>query len=261
MEGIKDIEIKIQSPREALLVHPIYTSIADVDGLRRFAETHVFAVWDFMSLLKSLQRDLTCTTLPWLPVGNAETRFLINEIVVGEESDVDQNGRRVSHFELYREAMGQMGASTAKVDALIESVSSGSDIFRAIEALEVDVRVKEFLSYSFDVAFNEPTHIKAAVFTFGREDLIPEMFLRILDEIRPGFEGSIETFRYYIERHIEVDGGHHKDLAHRMVQELCGSDAEKWESAAIAARMSIEKRIRLWDSVVEGISRARSAHS
>uniref|UniRef100_UPI00404A26B6 DUF3050 domain-containing protein n=1 Tax=Fluviicola sp. TaxID=1917219 RepID=UPI00404A26B6 len=68
--------------------HPAYKSIKTIDDVKHFMEHHIYAVWDFMSLLKSLQTSLTCTQVPWFPVGSAKVRFLINEIVCGEESDV-----------------------------------------------------------------------------------------------------------------------------------------------------------------------------
>ena len=89
---ITQLQEKINSARAKLLAHPVYAQINDLNGLKKFTEFHVYAVWDFMSLLKSLQIGLTCVTLPWIPVGSANTRFLINEIVTGEESDVDENG-------------------------------------------------------------------------------------------------------------------------------------------------------------------------
>ena len=247
------IASEIAVNRQKLLHHPIYKRIEGLDCLRLFTETHVFAVWDLMSLLKSLQRDLTCVDVPWIPIGNAETRFLINEIVVGEESDIDQNGIRISHFELYLKAMQEMGASTEQIDLLLGRVTAGDDIFSAIDSLSVDERVKAFLTFSFETAISAPPHVKAAVFTYGREDLIPDMFIRILDEIAPRADVSIDTFRYYIERHIEIDGGHHKGLAIQMVEELCGNDDSRWIEASEAAKLSIEKRIGLWDSIVSSI--------
>ena len=254
MRDLSEIGSYIETNRSKLLVHPVYAAVNGIEDLRKFAETHVFAVWDFMSLLKALQRDLTCTTLPWMPVGDAETRFLINEIVVGEESDVDQFGNRTSHFELYLKAMREMGASTEQIELLVTQVNSGVDVFSAIDSLNIDRRVKDFLRFSFEIALSEPSHIKAAVFTYGREDVIPEMFIRILEEIDSKAGVSLETFRYYIERHIEVDGGHHKNLAIRMVERLCGGDQRKLKEAAEAARLSIQKRISLWDSIVSTIS-------
>jgi hypothetical protein len=65
-----------------------------------------------MSLLKALQSKLTCTTTPWFATTNPQTRYLINEIVVAEESDLTIDGQRSSHYEMYIEAMKACGAST-----------------------------------------------------------------------------------------------------------------------------------------------------
>jgi len=240
---------QIQTTRNRLLAHPVYTQINDLNGLQKFSAFHVFAVWDFMSLLKSLQMGLTCVNLPWIPVGSANTRFLINEIVAGEDSDVDELGNRISHFELYLQAMQQMGASTKNIDALIENIKSGKSINEAISLTDIPVQVKAFLNYTFEIAQHAPLHVKAAVFTFGREDLIPDMFTQILNEIYTTHPEKVAVFKYYIERHIEVDGGHHSQLALEMVAELCGADPIKWEEATQASIKALEMRIGLWDGI------------
>ena len=177
------LQDQISDARAKLLAHPVYAQINDINGLKNFTEFHVYAVWDFMSLLKSLQMGLTCVSLPWIPVGTANTRFLINEIVTGEESDVDEVGNRISHFELYLQAMEQMGASTSEINSLIIQLKAGKSIEDSIEDANLPLNVKTFLKYTFEIAQNAPLHVKAAVFTFGREDLIPDMFTQILNEI------------------------------------------------------------------------------
>lgn len=243
---------QIESTRLSLLAHPVYEQINDLNGLQQFASIHVFAVWDFMSLLKSLQIGLTSVSLPWLPLGNANTRFLINEIVTGEESDVDEQGNRMSHFELYLKAMKQMGADTVAIDTLIQHILRGKSIQESIQLTPISENVKAFLNYTFEIAQNAPLHVKAAVFTFGREDLIPDMFTAILDKIYAAYPEKVSIFKYYIQRHIEVDGDHHSHLATQMVAELCGEDEHKWQEATAAALKSLEKRSLLWDAILEG---------
>ncbi|MCX6336402.1 MAG: DUF3050 domain-containing protein [Bacteroidetes bacterium] len=244
------LKLRIEPTRAGLLAHPVYSQITDFEGLKQFAQYHVFAVWDFMSLLKSLQLGLTCVQLPWVPVGSANTRFLINEIVAGEESDVDEHGNRISHFELYLTAMRQMGADTSKIDQLLALLKAGNTIEEAIDATNIPAQVKAFLQYTFQIAQHAPLHVKAAVFTFGREDLIPDMFTEILNKIYSEHPNKVSTFKYYIERHIEVDGGHHSQLALEMVAALCGDDENKWEEAANASIKALETRCLLWNAIL-----------
>ncbi|MBS1665621.1 MAG: DUF3050 domain-containing protein [Bacteroidetes bacterium] len=248
---IQQLKEAIAPVRDRLIAHPIYQAVQTPAALRRFMEYHVYAVWDFMSLLKELQRSLTCVRVPWVPVGSANTRYLINEIVLGEESDVDELGRRVSHFELYLRAMKEAGASTEAIERLVGGIAGGVDAGIAAEAPGDAVR--KFLRFTFDTIDSGETFRVAAVFTFGREDLIPDLFLPLVQELSKEGVGGFDVFRYYLERHIEVDGEHHSQLAMEMLAELCGEDERKWAVAAEAARMALEARMILWDGVLEEI--------
>lgn len=248
---ILQLKKEIEEQRNRLLSHSVYSEIKDLEGLRHFSKIHVFAVWDFMSLLKSLQLSLTSVSIPWMPVGSAETRYLINEIVLGEECDVDENGIRMSHFELYLKAMKQMQADTELLGSFLKNIRPEEEIFQTIQKSNIPQNVKTFLDFTFQISLTAPPHVKAAVFTFGREDLIPSMFLKILEEICTEYPEKVSTFKYYIERHIEVDGDHHSHLAINMVEELCGDDENKWNEACAMAKKSLEIRYKLWDAILE----------
>ncbi|SJZ65114.1 DUF3050 domain-containing protein [Sediminibacterium ginsengisoli] len=250
---IEQLKQQIEPARQKLVAHPLYTQFQDIEQLKTFSEWHVFAVWDFMSLLKSLQVQLTCAQSPWVPVGNANTCFLINEIVLGEESDVDESGNRTSHFELYLKAMQEMGADTSLINKLVTELRKGSSVYDAFNNTDLPEPVRDFIGHTFHVIEKEPVHVQAAVFTFGREDLIPDMFIGIVRELSSLHAGQLNTFRYYLERHIEVDGEHHSHLAMEMVSDLCGNDPVKWEEAANAAILALEQRHALWNGVLNAI--------
>ncbi len=239
--------------REELVHHPLYKRMHHTDDVRVFMQHHVFAVWDFMSLLKGLQQQLTCVDTPWVPVGNANTRYLINEIVVGEESDVDEEGQRVSHFELYLKAMKQAGASTGAIEHLVDDIRKGKVIGEVITQSKLPESVRLFLQNTFDVIATNKPHILAAVFTFGREDLIPDMFMGMVKDLNQQHDGKFSTFQYYLERHIEVDGDHHSHLATAMTEELCGNDPNKIAEALLWVDKSMKARKALWDGVLQAL--------
>ena len=213
-------------------------------------EFHIFAVWDFMSLLKAMQNKLTCTDIPWVPSkSNKEVVRLINEIVLGEESDELPGGGYMDHFSLYLKAMKEVKASTSMIDYFLESFDLG----------KLPGPVKNFVSYHLELALERPIHEVMGAFFFGREDLIPEMFSGVLKEIKTtSFRNECPHFIYYLERHIELDGEEHSQMAFKCLEEVCGQDSLKWEGAYQAGIKSLELRTKLWDGVLDNITRNRS---
>lgn len=241
--------------RERLFTHPVYSRVRSLDDLRAFARHHVYAVWDFMSLLKALQRDLTCVRVPWVPPAHPEVARLVNEIVLGEETDLLAHGVR-GHYDLYREAMGEMGASTREVDSFLLRVRSGCPVPEALVEAGAPGPAQAFVRASFEILAGDSTPMTAAAFTLGREDVIPDMFQRLVDTLDAEHPGRLERFRLYLERHIELDGEEHGPAARRMIELLCGEDPELWRQARIGARRALEARLALWDGVVADIGPA-----
>ncbi|WP_214072961.1 DUF3050 domain-containing protein [Mucilaginibacter sp. dw_454] len=250
---IEELLAATAAKRNQLIAHPIYAALSSVEDLREFMQQHCYAVWDFMSLLKSLQQHLTCTSVPWLPVGQGSTRYLINEIVTGEESDVDENGNRTSHFELYLRAMQQADADTAAIDQFVTLLTEGNSLTTCLNSPNVPAAASAFVQHTFDVIATNKPHVIAAVFTFGREDLIPSIFIELVREIAKSASGKVDILKYYLERHIEVDGDHHSHLAYDMTAELCGADELKWQEATQAVNEALNARLLLWDGILQAI--------
>jgi hypothetical protein len=252
--NIETINKSIQLQKEALLNHSLYKKVQTIEDLHFFLENHVYAVWDFMSLLKALQSKLTCTTTPWFATKNPETRYLINEIVLAEETDLTIDGRRQSHYEMYIEAMQSCGANTSGIESFLSEVESLHNIFVAIKKSDLHPNIKAFLDFTFRVIEEGKTHEIAAAFTFGREDLIPSMFTQILKNFQANFpETDLSKLIYYFERHIELDTDEHGPMAMKMITELCGTDSKKWKEVEEISILSLEKRIGLWNAIKESI--------
>jgi len=240
--------------QQQIVAHSLYNKVNSVTALNTFMEYHVFAVFDFMSLLKALQIHLTQTTLPWIPKGNPVTRRFINEIVFGEESDIDKEGKPMSHYEMYVEAMEASVANTGKITKCISHIATGKSIAESLIAVNAPKAVQDFVNFTFAIIETQEVHKIAAVFTFGREDLIPDMFLEMVKGIdQKGINVNLDKFIYYLERHIELDGDEHGPLALQMIQELCGSDAQKWTDCIEVSKQALQRRIALWTAIEQEI--------
>lgn len=244
--GLTRLQHAIEPVRREVVGHRVYGELTGMERVRAFLGSHVYAVWDFMSLLKTLQRELTCVAVPWVPAGPTASRRLINEIVLIEESD-EFGDDYTSHFELYLDGMDQAGAETATVRSFLGLLRGGAPVLDAVREAGVPQGAADFIRATWGIIEGGPVHCKAAAFAFGREDLIPEMFAQVVRIPDP--EGRLTLFKDYLSRHIEVDGEQHTPMAMQMLIDLCGDDAAAWSQCAETVRTALRARVALWSSI------------
>jgi hypothetical protein len=246
--------------RSQLLDHPVYAEVVSVDDLRRFMEDHVFAVWDFMSLLKRLRKDLTCTKVPWFPADSVRAARMINDIVIGEETDVGPDGSFVSHLDLYLRAMLDVGASTRQFDTFRSLARVGISVEAAMMRTGVQPHVQASVAHTMALARSGSTEEVLAAFFYGREDIIPEMFGRFQKTLagarHENGNDPLRHFIHYIDRQIELDGDIH--LGRDLFEGLVAASAQRHERALRAACNSINARIELWNGTLNALRDMRT---
>ncbi len=252
--GVEELKEAVEPTRRQVIEHPLYHRLDDLGAIQTFMRHHVFAVWDFMSLLKSLQRSLTCVQVPWVPTAYAGSRRLINDIVLVEESD-ELGGGFISHFELYLNGMTQAGADRTAIDAFIELLRRDVPVRTALKEAQIPEPAARFSSMTWGLVETAPTHCQAAAFAFGREDLIPDMFDKVV-KVNRALGNQLSAFVDYLERHIQVDSEEHTPMAMQMLADLCGDDAEKWRQCEETVNAALAARIRLWDGILAAIPAA-----
>lgn len=252
MKRFDALKAELSPLRQRLLDHPLYARVNSRATLRRFMSAHVFAVWDFMSLAKRLQRDLTCIELPWVPPAAPQAARLINEVILGEETDLGPDGAPTSHLELYLKAMDEVRAPTRYFRAFLRRVRSGREPRAALRELDAPPFIGAFVTATLDCAQHATTEEVASAFVFGREDLIPDMFERLLP-LWDNPRSQLPHFVYYLKRHLEVDRKEHGPMARKLLETLAGSNRTKWRRAAAAATRALESRRALWDGIVKAL--------
>lgn len=244
------------------------TGVSDAPPVHDDACAHR-CVYDYFQLLKRLQAELTCVRLPWRPTVDAPMRRFISEIVLEEECDVFEDGKTFgSHLELYLRAMEQARADTGPIRSWLALLDAHHDGGRSDPewpgrgAALADLLVgagapsaaARHVTATMDLARYGSIAEVAAVFAFGREDVIPAMFSALLREDDDSWLASSSIFKYYLERHIELDGDDHGPLSMALVDRLCGADGEEsWERAQAAVKEAFELRAGVWDEVHDSV--------
>ena len=245
---------KIEARGKILENHSLLNDniIKDVTDLQIFMEHHVFAVWDFMSLMKSLQHHVCPSVTCWVPTQKIRcgAARLVNEIVLAEESDIDMDGASsISHHDLYCQAMLEVGADAYVIQEWVESVRENG-VFWSMDNTTVPAVSLRFMRKTFEFIDTGEPHIIAAAFCFGRETVIPLMFRRLADNLNLT-KLSCPKFHYYLERHIEIDGEKHGPASIKLVEDLCGHDPVKIHQAEKAALDALDARITFWNDILE----------
>ncbi|MBY0316425.1 MAG: DUF3050 domain-containing protein [Bdellovibrionales bacterium] len=253
---------KILARKRALYEHPLFAQniIKSLDDLHIFMEHHVFAVWDFMSLIKTLQHHVCPSTTCWLPTPNIRngSARLVNEIILAEESDIDIDGKSsISHHDLYCQAMLEVGADANQFEEFIEQVRH-LGFWEALDTSTVPAASAHFMRKTFQFVESGEAHIVAAAFCFGRETIIPDMFTGLTQSLSIS-KLDCPKFHHYLERHIQIDGGEHGPASIELVENLCNHDPVHIHEAEQAALEAIDARIKLWDDVMAVIQNDRAA--
>jgi hypothetical protein len=239
---------RISPLRTSLVNHPVYTQLRDLESLQVFMESHIFAVWDFMSLVKTLQSRLTCVTTPWLPPQDIFSAPLINDIVLAEETDEVAPGFFISHFDLYLAGMQEVGANVLPIKNFIQQMREGKSVQIALNKTAIPSTTKAFVLHTIE-ATNQSTPEIAATFLLGREDVIPSMFRRILLNLENS-NIDCKHLSLYLERHTHLDEDVHGPMGEQLLNNVCGDDEKKWEQSTKAAQKALLARISLWDGLV-----------
>jgi hypothetical protein len=249
-----DDHIELATARRELLGHSIYERVNNEESLRAFMTAHVFAVWDFMSLAKRLQRELTCVTLPWMPPKHPESARLINEIILGEESDLGPDGTPLSHLDLYLDAMREVGADVEAFALFRRLIESGVSPQEALLRAGAPGHVQTFVATTLHIAFNGSLEEVLAYFFFGREDVIPDMFGRLLTSLPQ--QANLTSFTHYLRRHIELDGDEHGPAARRILATHMQGEAAQ-RRVADAAAAAVRARIELFSGIENALPQGR----
>lgn len=244
---------EIKEKQAQLEKHPLFCSIKNIENLRHFMSCHVFAVWDFMCLVKRLQRDLTSVDSLWLPSEVPQATRLINDIVLAEESDEAPDGSYISHFELYLLAMKEVGADTKQIEDFIQLIRSNMSVSDAMEKVSVSPYVQRFVNDTINTVTNGSVYQVLGSFFFGREHVIPSMFKGLLDGWHMD-ENDAPMFVYYLKRHIELDADEHGPAAIKMIKSLTHDNNNAIQELGVAAEAAIEHRIQLWNGVRQDMS-------
>jgi hypothetical protein len=242
---------KVVASADQAANHPIFGAISSLENAQKYMEFQVWCVWDFMCLAKAVQGALGTFSVPWLPPKNGALLAAINEIIQGEETDTGPDGETASHFEIYLAAMRQAGANMKPITTFTSSLSRGVPWETALGQCGAPPAAIRFVGGTIRTALG-PLPGAVASFCLGREELVPMMLDTMLRDLPQ--QPELELFRWYIQRHIELDSDTHGPLSSDLFDSIAGADPKTREEALTIAAWAISERTAYLDAIMENLS-------
>ena len=99
-----------------------------------------------------------------------------------------------------------------------------------------------------------PLNRRIAAFTLGRETVLPNLFqktLQLLATVHTQSESrcDLSMLKYYLDRHIELDGDSHGPMCAKLFDRYCLKDAATRSDTFYTLCEVLDQRIALWDAV------------
>lgn len=236
--------------------HPIYDRLVGRGPIQAFMEAHVFCVFGYQQLLRSIHRDLMGVSQTLHNEAFKEAFRIMHEIVLEEELDFSDEGRIVSHLELYLEAMREMDCDLSWVFGFLDDWERHVPPLEALGRSGFPDSIKEFGAFIFS-SLNRPLHEKATIFFYEGEPYIPDRFLYHLELQTEALPLSL--WLDYWERHIEGVKKPGFSAAGRLVEILCAKDPKLNHEAERAAEEVLKKRKKLFDALEATLVGAQEA--
>jgi hypothetical protein len=242
---------EIENETLTLINHPLYNSIKTEEDVRIYMFNQVWCVWDFMTLVKSIQLNIVPSNILWMPPKYPELGAYIYEVLLTEETDKGYNSEtNSSHFQTYLKAMYESKVDTSSVAAFIKLLENGFDFGTATEKCGIHDEAKEFISTTFEFAKSE-LHISTAVFCLSREGVIPDIFMNLLANV--SLSNNFKIFNWYLNRHIYLDSQSHGPLSIKLFKTIVDTP-KKQDEALHASLKALKARNKFFDYILNSIN-------
>lgn len=228
---------------QILANHKLYERVNDELSLRLFMEHHVICVWSYNFLLREIHQELVGLIHPLNSQSQKEAIRLVSEMILEEELEEQQDGSLLSHFEIYLEAMQDLGANISPIVSFFDLQDSGQNWQTALKHARFPTAVSRYARKMNRFA-QAPLHEKAAALFYEGEPFIPDTFLLRIGQL--GNTVKIGRLLDYFERHIEGLRSPGFSASGRLVEILCNNDEKMSLEAEQSAEEAMKNRVELW---------------
>lgn len=237
---------EIEKLTKDLFNHPLYRNIKNDEDIKIYMKHQIWCVWDFMTLVKSIQLAIIPPSIYWTPPKDASLGAYIYEVLLTEETDITYKAEgRASHFETYLESMKYANVDTNPILNFIKGLQNGLSYEDSISNSGITKPAKNFVDTTIKFA-RSPVHISVSVFCLSREGIIPGMFSRLLKNL--SLSKDLFIFSWYINRHIALDSDSHGPLSIKLFKTVVDTE-EKEKEALSAALEALKARKYFMDEI------------